>query len=41
MATKKKMEAPKRLKPLDTRSNMVTLSGEEYQKLDSSRKAGI
>jgi len=41
MTIKKKNEAPKHLKPLGYQSGMVTISAEDYQKLDSSRKVGI
>ena len=40
MALKKKMEAPKHLKPLEQQAAMVSISNEDYQKLDS-RKQGI
>jgi hypothetical protein len=41
MALKKKMEAPKHLKPLEQQAVMVSISNEDYQKLDSTRKQGI
>ena len=41
MHLKKKMEAPKHLKPLDQQLNMVSIQNDDYKKLDSTRKAGI
>jgi hypothetical protein len=41
MSLKKKMEAPKNLKPIDLQANLVSIPGEDYQKLDYNRKIGI
>jgi hypothetical protein len=41
MYLKKKMEAPKHLKPLDQQPNMVSIQGDEYQKLDTNSRAGV